>query len=566
MQQAQMAFHDERHADVVGIVKQAQRHFPNDAKLAEASAHAFAALGQTGKAVEAFRKAVRLAPHSATATFNLGSALLKAGQYADAVSSLRRAAELQPDHTGALNNLGNALRFAGRPKEAVAPLREALRLAGSSPDIQFNLGRVLLATKQYQEAAALFAAAIQARPSEAVAHAMLGQALAGMGQADAALESYGQAIAARPDDPAPRADRGRTLLRFGRIGDALGDLAELASKYPGSADALGAYAQALAASGALDESIRVNRQALDLDPSNREIRFALGLALLTRGDLASGWPEFAHRDTAQAYATDLRTPRFDGRARLGRVVMVFDEQGFGDAIQMARFIPLLATRVKPVLRVRPPLVRLLRSLGGDPDVVASTGPVPFHDAHCPIMDLPGLLDIDLSNIPATVPYLSAPPDDARVWAERVATLPGCKVGIVWAGNPGYLADNTRSVPREMLTPLADVPGVSFVSLQKGASPPFPMADWTGDLDDLASAAALIGALDLVIAVDTMAAHLAGALGRPVWLLNRFDTDWRWMLHRDDSPWYPTMRIIRQPTPGDWTSVIATVRDRLGRFR
>jgi hypothetical protein len=261
--------------------------------------------------------------------------------------------------------------------------------------------------------------------------------------------------------------------------------------------------------------------------------------------------------------------------------MLHAEQGFGDTLQFCRFAPLLARRcAKVYLEVPRPLLRLLRhSLAGENlEVIPrladfpATQALPRTDYHCPLLSLPRVLGTTVDDVPAAVPYLAADATQAAAWSQRLRELPGRKVGLVWAGLPQYSDDAHRSLPLARLAPLGTVSGVTFVSLQTGAAagqatappPGLTIYDASRGLRDFADTAALVAALDLVISVDTAAAHLAGALGRPVWLLNRFDTDWRWMVDRTDSPWYPTMRIFRQPRRGDWDSVISQVCAALAR--
>jgi hypothetical protein len=235
----------------------------------------------------------------------------------------------------------------------------------------------------------------------------------------------------------------------------------------------------------------------------------------------------------------------------------------GDTLQFCRFIPQAAALARVVVACPPSLKTLLQGLPNVAEVAVGK-PVPAYDMHCPLMSLPALLGIPPERFAETVPYLQADPAAAAVWRARLADLPGPRVGVVWAGNPAYPADRKRSVPFEKLAPLLALPGVSFVSLQMGEAAAAGQSRFAFDaaplIGDYADTAALIEALDLLISVDTSAAHLAGALGRPVWLLNRADTDWRWLLERSDTPWYPTMRLFRQPAPGDWSFVVRSVAE------
>jgi len=277
-------------------------------------------------------------------------------------------------------------------------------------------------------------------------------------------------------------------------------------------------------------------------------------------------------------ARDFPAALWRGEAIGDRTILLHAEQGLGDTLQFCRYAPLMGG-ADVILEVQAPLVRLLSHLPGVTQIVARGDRLPAFDLQCPLMSLPLAFGTTLDTIPAATPYLSADPRLAATWRERLVGVQGFRIGLVWAGEQGVnypakaVVDRRRSIALKALAPLGEVSGVSFVSLQKGApaaqaaDPPHGMTlhDFTADLHDFADTAALVVNLDLVISVDTAVAHLAGALGKPVWLLNRFDTDWRWLLNRDDSPWYPTLRQFRQPSPGDWNSAVCAAREALQRL-
>jgi hypothetical protein len=376
-------------------------------------------------------------------------------------------------------------------------------------------------------------------------HCDLGIALGAVGEFDEAIAACRQAIALKPD-------------------------------YAGAHNNLGV---SLMAVGGLDEAVEAFRRAIALKPDLADAHNNLGMTLLQNGRFEEGWAEYEWRwKTRQHLAGGARrfeAPLWNGEAIGSRVILLHAEQGLGDTLQFCRYAPVVAATGRTVLEVQPPLVRLLSGLRGVIEVVARGDALPSFDLQCPLLSLPRALGTTLDTIPAATPYLAADPALARVWRERLSRLDGLRVGLVWAGgkklDPAWAAaDRRRSVALDTMAPLGDVAGVSFVSLQKGEpasqalNPPNGMAvyDSTADLHDFADTAALIDVLDLVISVDTAVAHLAGALGKPVWLVNRFDTDWRWLLNRDDSPWYPTLRQFRQRAPGDWHSVFLRVREAL----
>jgi hypothetical protein len=297
--------------------------------------------------------------------------------------------------------------------------------------------------------------------------------------------------------------------------------------------------------------------------------------LLLAGELTEGWAQYEWRWRLKKQLKHVRPfkqPLWAGEETGGRVLLLHAEQGFGDTLQFCRYAPLVAARGhRVILEVQRPLAPLLTDLPGVERVISHGDPLPHFDLHCPMLSVPGILGTTADTIPSAVPYLAAEPAMVARWRERLAALPGKKVGLVWAGNPNMSADRRRSIELAQLASLADVPGVSFISLQKGspalqaiAPPPgLVLHDWTVELSDFAATASLIEALDLVIGVDTSVIHLAGALGKPVWLLNRFDCCWRWLKGCDDSGWYPGLRQFRQSSPGTWAAPIAELQAALG---
>jgi len=334
--------------------------------------------------------------------------------------------------------------------------------------------------------------------------------------------------------------------------------------------------------GRASEAEASYRTALRLRPDSPVWRASLGLALLLAGKFEEGWREFEWRwRTKDRVRVGPRFPfrSWNGEVIGGRVIRLFANEGLGDALQFCRYVPQVASLGgRVVLAVQPALVRLLSRLPGASEIVATGGRPPSFDLRCALMSLPHAVGTTLETIPATTPYLTADPVDVAHWRERLAGFAGLLVGLCWAGGRSkyviqIAVDRRRSITLDALAPLGEVSGVQFISLQKGppaaeaARPPRGMTlhDFAEDLHDFADTAALIENLDLVISVDTAVAHLAGALGKPVWVLNRFDTCFRWPRNRDDSPWYRSARQFRQPTPGDWPSVISRAQGALQRL-
>ncbi len=496
--------------------------------------------GRLQQAEAAYRQILTIDPAHTDAQYALGAALHGLGRPAEAATSYQEALRLRPNYPEAHNNLGIALNDLGRSAEAVASYREALRLRPNYPEAHNNLGSVLYVLGQSAEAVASYRDALRLRPNIPDVHNNLGAALNDLGRPVEAEASSREALRLQPNFPEAQYNLGIALSDLGR-------LAEAEASY---------------------------REALRLRPNFPEAHHNLGHALLLAGRFDEGWKEYEWRwktKRLSSSARDFSAPLWRGEAIGDRTILLHAEHGLGDTLQFCRYIPFMVCRI--ILEVQAPLVRLLSRLPGVMQIVARGDELPPFDLHCPLLSLPHAFGTTLDTIPAGMPYLSADPALAANWQERLLGLDGLRIGLVWAGGRRFKDDHRRSIALKTLAPLGDVSGVSFVSLQKdeaaaqAADPPHGMMlhDFTTDLHDFEDTAALVVNLDLVISVDTAVAHLAGALGKPVWLLNRCDTDWRWLLNRDDSPWYPTLRQFRQSRPGDWNSAIWAARDALQRL-
>ena len=420
-------------------------------------------------------------------------------------------------------------------------------------------------------------AALLHAPDTAAARHVLGMVHHDRNRLSEAEDSFRGAIRLNPDGPG-------AWINLGLIRHKLGDLREAEACYRAAAR-LGApiggvggnLGLVLLEQGRVEEAERACRMAVADRPTEPGPRLNLAMVLLLTGRLTEGWVAYEARLAVDPWRVpapnQAAPPLTDLTAAAGRVVLVRAEQGFGDILQFCRYVPMLADAgVTVVLEAPSALVRLLRTVPGVAQVVPMGSAMPWFDYHCRLMSLPMLFGTTLENVPNRVPYLQAAPEAAARWRARLAQLPDRRIGLAWAGgqrpdNPHAASiDRRRSVPIGALKSLTTVDGCGFVSLCVGHDGRATGADWLFDptdaITDFVDTAALIAGLDLVIAVDTAAAHLAGALGRPVWLLNRFDTCWRWLLDRDDSPWYPTMRQFRQTEPGAWGPVIERVRQAL----
>jgi hypothetical protein len=390
---------------------------------------------------------------------------------------------------------------------------------------------------------------------------------------DAAIACFRHALHLKPDFPEARNNLGNALREQRQLDDAIACYRVAIGLRPDYPEAHNNLGTALMEQGRLDEAAASYRNAILYKPDYPDPHANLATVLLAQGDMAAGWREYEWRWEMRQMIGGRRgfaQPQWQGEAAEGRTLLIHAEQGYGDTLQFCRYATLAAAAgLRVIIEAPKPLVRLLRSVPGVDLVLRSGAELPAFDLHCPMLSLPLALGTTLATIPGATPYLHAEAAQAASWQARLAAIAGGgpRIGLVWAGNPGLslpakaAMDRRRSLSPEQLAPLLETPGMRFFNLQKdGPAAPaqFPLVDVMGEMGDFADTAALIVNLDLVISVDTAVAHLAGALGKPVWLLNRFDTCWRWLTGRCDSPWYPTLRIYRQPRPADWDAVLAEV--------
>jgi len=531
--------------------------------------------GQSDEAITAFRQALSLNSSFPDAHNNLGIALNGSGQLEQAIVAYRQALALKPNFPEAYHNLGLALHRIGQLDEAIAALRQALALDPRLPDVYNHLGQALREQGRLDEAIATFRQAVALKPDLPEAFNGLGIALRDQGHLDQAIAACRQAIALKPHYPEAYGNLGNALRDTGHLDDAIAAYRHAIALNPVLPETHNNLGAAFQSQGQLDEAIAAFRHAIALNPSYPEAHDNLALLLLVRGDFDQGWKEYEWRWLCKSFPS----PRWrgvqqqwDGSDLTHRTILLHAEQGFGDTLQFIRYMSHVAARGGKVFVLCPPeLRRLLQGTPGVEQWLSAGEPLPPIDVHCPLLSLPLAFGTTLQSIPHIVPYLKADAEGVEWWRKELADRHRhFKVGLVWAGNPRHQNHRNRSVSLAALAPLAQVQGVSFFSLQKGAAgleaknprPELKLIDRTAELRDFADTAALIAQLDLVISVDTAVAHLAGAMGKPVWTLLPFVPDWRWLLEREDSPWYPTMRLFRQPSIGDWDSVIGRVSEAL----
>jgi tetratricopeptide (TPR) repeat protein len=528
--------------------------------------------GRLDAAEAGYRQVLAADPRHAASLHWLGVIAHQRGEHGAAAALIGRAIGIDARVALYHSNLGTALQALGRHDQAVACLTQAVALNPAAPELHYNLGNACAAAGRPGEAEASFRAALALRPDFAEAHCNLGNLLRDQGTPEAAGACYRAALAARPDLAPAHTNLGGVLARLGRLEEALACHRAAVALCPLDAASHGSLGAALADLGRLEEAGACLATALRLRPDDAASHFNLATVTLARGDLAAGWREYEWRwrtPQLRDAARDFPRPHWRGEAAAGRTLLIHAEQGYGDTLQFCRYAPLAAARgLRVILEVQPALMRLLAGLPGVAAVLARGESLPPFDLHCPMLSLPLAFATTLDSIPAAAAYLRAEAPRAARWAGRLAALETgspLRVGLAWAGNPALPADRRRSLDPALLAPLRAVPSVHLISLQKDAPPCPGLTDPMGEVSDFADTAALIANLDLVIAADTAVAHLAGALGRQVWLLNRSDTCWRWLTGRRDSPWYPSLRLYRQPGPGEWEPVMAEVAADLRRL-
>jgi hypothetical protein len=426
----------------------------------------------------------------------------------------------------------------------------------------YALGISLLQLGKAREAAFQFRKALGIAPDFSDASLALGHCLHELREYEEALSVYDRLLTASPLLVAAWNNQGTTLLEMCRYAEAAASYTRALELAPALHDAGVALATCYQALGRVEEALVACDAVLAAAPEHAEAHWNKSLLLLLNGDYQEGWQEYEWRWQKRNFTSPLRhfsQPRWQGEPAVGKTVLIHAEQGFGDTLQFCRYIPLVAARgMRVIFECHLPLVALMKGLTGVAEVVPMGRPLPGFDLHVPLLSLPLIFGTIVETIPADVPHFMPPADRLPFWHSMTADDSQFKAGLCWAGK-GY-PDPRRSCPVEHLAPLAEIDNVSWYSLQVGweATLPLPVSDCTGHIHDFGDTAAMISLLDLVITVDTAVAHLAGALGKPTWIMLPQAPDWRWMMDRDDSPWYPSMRLFRQAQPNSWPDVIERV--------
>jgi Flp pilus assembly protein TadD len=512
----------------------------------------------------------RFSPDPADEAISVALAHHRAGRLGEAEKIYRQVLVRQPSHPDALQLLGVCYGQSGQPQKAVALISRALAIRPNVAEFHGNLGEFLRALGRIPQSIASFERAIALNGRDPVICNNFGVSLAEAQQFEAAIAQFRRAIELKGDYPDPHSNMGAALNAIGRLDEALAEIQTAIAMNPQLPGAYNNLGSVLFNKGEFSKAISLLSKFLSDNPNDAKIHANLALAYLVTGDFARGWREYEWRLRVPEIvgSRQFPQPRWDGGDLQGKTILLHTEQGFGDMIQFARFIPLVASRGGKVILESPlETLRLFRGFPGVWELAERDKPLPHFDVQCPLMSLAEVFGVTEQTIPHDVPYLKADQELARQWAGRFdAAGDRLRIGLAWAGRPQHAKDRNRSMKLEQFAPLASVENAAFYSLQMGqaaaqaAHPPSGLAltDWMKDVRDFADTAAMVEHLELLVTVDTSVAHLAAAMGKRVWLLLPRIPDWRWMLDRSDSPWYPTMRLFRQTTRDDWAEVLRRV--------
>jgi tetratricopeptide (TPR) repeat protein len=562
--------------EALKLIGEALRHNARAATAHANYASVLAALDRHQDALEACDRALALKPDYAEALLNRGNALAALGRADEALQSFEQAIKLRPGYAPALINSAQLLQRFGRRREAIVNFDRAFAVHQPDADALVARGNTHYEMGSFAAALADYDRALKLRPDAAPLYNNRGNALRELGRHEEALPAFDRAIALKPDYAHAYSNRGNAQVELNRQALGLADYDRALELDPDFADALVNRGNALHDLGRFPEALANFNSAIALAPELAEAYWNRALTYLMLGDFEHGLPDYEwrwRRKNTDMAPRDFAQPQWRGEELGGRTILLHAEQGFGDSIQFIRYLPsVVAKGGRVLLEIPDDLRQLIGPCEGVAAVLRRGEMLPPFDTHCPLMSLPFALGTRLATIPAPVPYLHASPARLDKMRARLAGTKGPRVGLVWSGKPTHKNDHNRSIPLAEFAPILAQPGVQFVGLQKeyrerdrATLAKTPLLRLDAGLADFADTAAAIDALDLVIAVDTAVAHLAGAMGKPLWLLLPAAGDWRWMVDRKDSPWYPTARLFRQPQIGDWASVMTQVRCELASF-
>lgn len=527
--------------------------------------------GRLDQAAKLYEQVLAQVPNQVDSQHLLGVVALQRGDFKAAIKLINRAIKQKKAAPVAEfhNNVGAAYKGLGQNKDAGQHFRTAVRIKPDYAEALNNLASVQEAEGAFEDAKENYRQALTLKPEYAKAICGLGNVAAAQEDAESAVEFYERALSLESDNVQARSNLGKALIDLRRFEDAETQLRQALTVNAGHAPAHYNLGIALEERGDVEGAEQAYREALRLSPEDPDYHWNAGLVALLKGNFTDGWKEYEWRlHRGRALTREVKRRRWDGGDLAGKTLLVQTEQGFGDTFQFIRYARELKGRGATVIvECQPKTERLIPFAAGVDEVVSRDEMLPKCDQYIQLLSLPHLYSTTLDNVPGQTPYISAPPGLVRAWQERVCAASGRKVGLVWRGNPLNTINPKKSIPINDVAELCGTDGVSWFSIQLDADQgeletlrtSAPIEECGPLLTDWAETAALISSLDLVITVDTGVAHLAGAMGKQVWILLSHIPDWRWMLGRADSPWYPTARLYRQPEVGNWPAVVKQVR-------
>jgi tetratricopeptide (TPR) repeat protein len=527
--------------------------------------------GKLDQAFAHYQHALWHKENFAEAYLGVGNVMRRRGRTDEAIGFYQAAVRIKPDLADAHDALGHIYCAQGRQDEAIAAFREAVRIRPDAAALHYRLATLLQNREQYLAAIESFRAAIACDPHMPEAHCHLGVTLLNQGQVEEAIASYERALAARPDYAEAHCGLGVAQSRQLRFVEAAESFLRAVELQPDYVQALNNLACVMIHLGRVEEGLDCYERVLRLAPDSVEAHSDRSMVLLMQGKFTEGWLEYEWRwKRKEAGNAVYARPRWTGGSLVGRTILLHTEQGFGDTIHFVRYATMLKELgARVILECQPALANLMARRPAIDQVVLKGQHLPPCDTQAPLLSLPGIFNTSLDNMPPGPPYLSPDPQLVAEWEQRLAGDDGYRVGINWQGSPTHARDFARSFALEHFAALAAA-GVRLYSLQvgpgreqlAGAGRAWSVTDLADHLRDFHDSAAVMMNLDLIVTCDSAVAHLAGALGRPVWVALPFSPDWRWLLERSDSPWYPSMRLFRQPSPDDWESVFAAMQEAL----
>lgn len=562
-----------RKDEAVQHIKRAISLQPGAAEFHNNLAMVYLERGRFDQAAAAAQSALALRNDYVVAMNILANALRKLGRFSESIGWFERSLAAKSDQPEVLSALVEVLRLAGRNDQAEARMKELMIVHSAAHDALVRNGEALLNENRLEEAAGAFRALMQQFPQSWVGFNGLALAIFRLGRFNEALPLFQKSIELAPDNPGPFNNLGHACMTEGHLEQAIEVLKKAVAIRPDFAEAYNNLGSAYLYCLDIGQARRAYERALFFQPDNRDAHWNIAFLMLLSGDWLNGFREYEWRWLKfPKERRSFREPLWSGLDIRGKTILLYAEQGFGDTIQFARFASMVAARgAKVILECAPGLVSLMSRTTGVTQVVARGSALPHFDFHCPLMSTAYVLGATLDTIPRDVPYVHFDPGLQQDWGHRIAPYKReFNVGIAWAGSSTQSRNRERSAKLEAFAPLADLKGVRFFSVQIGDAPRTSgmagpdLVDLTRDIRSFDDTAALIANLDLVISVDTGVCHLAGAMGKPTFAMLAYSADWRWLLDRDDSPWYPTVRLFRQPVRGDWPSVILRIREAIAQ--